>query len=115
MIIDSSLVTRLYGQNGIAPKKQKNAKQIKCISETINMLRTVGAHRISEENIREEISLQFIKWQLDRCGNNNPTENEDFKKLIKGLLDLESKCFNLLDDFMKDALNLNSNLKDEMV
>ena len=44
MIIDSSLVTRLYGQNGIAPKKQKNAKQIKCISETINMLRTVGAH-----------------------------------------------------------------------
>ena len=115
VIIDSSLVTRLYGQNGIAPKKQKNAKQIKCISETINMLRTVGCHTISEENIREEISLKFKEWQFEHCGNNNPTENEDFEKLIKGLLDLESKCFNLLDDFMKDALNLNSNLKDEMV
>jgi len=118
VIIDSSLVTRLYGQRGIAPKNKKNKKQFNMLEDiikTISMLRTVGGHTVSEENTRKEIRLQFKKWQLTHCGNDNPTEDEDFEKLINGLLDLEIKCFNLLDNFMKDAISLNSNSKDKMI
>lgn len=115
VIIDSSLVTRLYGQRGIAPKNWKRFNMLEYIIKTINMLRTVGGHTVSEENSREEINLEFKKWQLAHCGNEDPTEDEEFEKLIKKLLALENECFNLLDAFMKDAINLKSNLKDEMV
>ena len=114
-IIDSSLVTRLYGQKGIAPKKWKYLEKIKCIRETINMLRTIGVHTVSEENVRKEIILQFRKWQLEKCGNDNPTEDEEFEKLIKELLALGKKCFNLLDTFVKDASSLDDISKNKMI
>lgn len=118
VIIDSSLVTRLYGQRGIAPKNKKNRKQfntLENIIKTISMLRTVVSHTVSEENSREEISREFENWQLAHCGNKNPSEDEDFEKLIIELSDLEFKCFNLLDSFIKDTISLNSNSKDEMI
>ena len=115
VIIDSSLFTWLCRQKSKYLKKGKPLKDIYSIRDIISTLRTVGGHTVSEENNRQEIILQFRKWQLDNCGTDDPTKVEDFENLIKGLLDLKKKYFDLLNHFLQYASSLKDSLKNKMI
>lgn len=115
VIIDSSLITRLYRKRGIARKKGEQLNMVEDVIKTISMLRTAGAHTVSEENVRGEIIRQFKKWQLKNCGNDNPTKEEEFEKLIKALMDLEKKCFDSLDTFTVEVSSLDDIEKNKII
>lgn len=113
VIIDSSLITRLY--SSIAPKNWSYLKDIDEIRETINMLRTVGGHTISLENVRQDVILKFRSWQINNCGTDNPMKDQEFEKLINSLLELEEDCLNIVKHFMHDASRLNGVAKDKLI
>lgn len=113
VVIDSSLVTRLYGN--IAPADWKYLKDIGEIRETINMLRTVGGHTISLENVRQEVILKFRAWELKNCGTDNPTKDQEFEKLLDSLMKLETDCLNIVKHFLRDASALNGVAKTKLI
>lgn len=112
VIIDSSIITRL---GDIAPKNWRYLKEIVNFRKTINMLRTVGGHTISFENVRQDILSEFKSWEIQQCGTDNPTQKQEFEKLIDGLLKLEKDCLTIVYHFLKDASNAMGTEKDEIV
>ena len=112
MVIDSSLITRL---KCIAQRKWGYIVNIDKIRETINMLRTIGAHTVSQENGRQDILQEYRLWEVENCGTENPTKDCEFEKLIDNLVKLEEECVNIVTQFINDASGLNGTDKEELI
>lgn len=112
VIIDSSLITRL---GDIAPPNWKYLKDIVILRETINMLRTVGGHTISMENVRQDVLLKFRSWEIRQCGTDNPTRPQEFEKLIDGLLKLERDCLTIVKHFLSDVISITGEDRDKII
>ena len=112
VIIDSSLITRLAD---IAPPKWRYLKDIVNIREKVNMLRTIGGHTISVENIREDVLYKFRLWEIEQCGTDNPTKTQDFEKLINGLLKVESDCITIVKRFLSDVSSTTTEERNKVI
>ena len=114
VIIDSSLITHL---SYIAPNDNnwEFLKDIEEIRKTINELRTVGGHTVSLENIRQDYIRDFKIWEMEQCGTDEPAEEQDFEKLLDGLLKLKNDCLNIVNRFLSDAAKITGNKKDKLI
>lgn len=115
VVIDSSIVTGLYRKIAHQHNKFKYMEDIDDIREVINTLRTVGSHTLSKENMGQNTIVAFKKWEKYQCGTDNPTKEEEFEKLIKGLLQLKDKCFGIVDRFLTDAGNVTGKDKEKLI
>jgi hypothetical protein len=115
VVIDSSIVTGLYRKIAHQYYKFKYMEDIDDIREVINTLRTVGSHTLSEENMGQNTIVAFKKWEKYQCGTDNPTKEEEFEKLIKGLLQLKDECFGIVNRFLTDAGDVTGKDKEKLI